>query len=194
MHSNLYSEPWFSRWSTSGQGVFAEANLIHSCTTKLVCSYIVNCSVPMPFSELLQPTSQSVTLLLGSVLVETWSSSNNMLWFPTKDAQFKVILTGDPAVFRGQRGEQPGAVVLPARCWGRGVHRRPCGSVKFEMNAARLREVAGTCEQYLWWVTLWHRRRSGRVEVQLRWCCEGRVIPPWEALIWSCWRRAGRGV
>jgi hypothetical protein len=53
------------------------------------------------------------------------------------------------------------------------------------MDAVRLREVAGICEPYLQRVVLWHRRRYGGLEAQLHRRCEGRVIPPREALIWS---------
>jgi hypothetical protein len=90
-------------------------------------------------------------------------------------------------------------VVLPVRRWVWGVRRRPRPSVNFEMDAVRLREVAGICEPYLQRVVLWHRRRYGGLEAQLHRRCEGRVIPPREALIWSRGssrfvRRVGRGV
>jgi hypothetical protein len=57
--------------------------------------------------------------------------------FP-EDARFAVIVTGDHAV----ASVESNLVQLYSQ---RGGHQRP--SVKFEMDAARLHEVAGTCEQ-----------------------------------------------
>jgi hypothetical protein len=104
-----------ARSSTSPQGVLKVIHIRarsirrgqpHSQLYNPISLQLVNCSVPMPFWALLQPTSQTVTLLLGS--------TNNLLWFPTEDARFAVILTGDPAVFRGQLGEQPGFGCTPS--------------------------------------------------------------------------------